>query len=248
MQAACVICMEPLLLRSDEAVTASKCGHVFHEACITRWLSVVMDTPVPQVCPQCRSTVDRERLVRLYFTESSTSTPTTALDRSAVDMRIAELEKQLAAKESQLKVRHEHRRPRSASATNKCTSALLNGYGAMVKRFNLSRREPADVHVDRARQMRDERRTNNEPLEAMMNQLALGLKDMGKKCANRMNSIKVIDRMFASEAQNINRLSTTCAPSGQQLSLLRTIAAHRNVPRSQHATTTANITVVITRN
>ena len=69
MQAECAICMERF--ESNEAISASECGHVFHTACITQWLDKSA-MPWSGQCPQCRSTVDRNYLVRLYFNESST--------------------------------------------------------------------------------------------------------------------------------------------------------------------------------
>ena len=118
--------------QSSEAISASECGHVFHLACISHWLAV--GDPSGE-CPQCRSTLDRHRLVRLYFTESSTVTSNddsmTAIElreqlaianerihsldvshRQCSDLcveqttRLAQLEKQLRANESQLNVRH----------------------------------------------------------------------------------------------------------------------------------------------
>ena len=49
--------------QSSEAISASECGHVFHEACIARWLGESGDH-----CPYCRTAIiDKERLVRLFF-------------------------------------------------------------------------------------------------------------------------------------------------------------------------------------
>ena len=68
MKAECVICMDHF--QSSDAISASECGHVFHEACITRWL----DEGVGGVflsyghCPQCRGLISKMRLVRLFFT------------------------------------------------------------------------------------------------------------------------------------------------------------------------------------
>ena len=39
MQIECVICMERF--RSEEAISASQCGHVFHLECITHWLNAM---------------------------------------------------------------------------------------------------------------------------------------------------------------------------------------------------------------
>ena len=69
MQAECPICMEHM--QSSEAISASKCGHVFHEACIARWLGESSVFSVGQ-CPQCRTVISKAGLTRLFFTHSST--------------------------------------------------------------------------------------------------------------------------------------------------------------------------------
>ena len=70
MQAECSICMEHF--ETSEAISASHCGHVFHEACITRWLGQGVVRSVGY-CPQCRAIVNRVGLTRLFFTHSSST-------------------------------------------------------------------------------------------------------------------------------------------------------------------------------
>ena len=82
MKAECVICMEHF--QSSDAISASQCGHVFHEACIARWLRESGGR-----CPQCRSIISKVLLTRLFFTESSpnrATTTTTATTSSQSDI------------------------------------------------------------------------------------------------------------------------------------------------------------------
>ena len=69
MKAECVICME--YFQSNDSISASQCGHVFHEACIARWLGESGAIHSVGHCPQCRSKVSKVRLTRLFFTENS---------------------------------------------------------------------------------------------------------------------------------------------------------------------------------
>ena len=102
MQAECVICMEHF--QSSEAISASECGHVFHSACITRWLDESGILAVGH-CPQCRSVVNKERLMRLFFADSSTSRATAVNHQRDIDKlqaRIAELTKDCRRKEDSI--------------------------------------------------------------------------------------------------------------------------------------------------
>ena len=97
MQAECSICMEHF--ESSAAISASRCGHVFHEACIARWLGE------SRHCPQCRTVVNKVCLTRLFFTDSSTSRATAVNHQRDIDKlqaRIAELTKDCRRKEDSI--------------------------------------------------------------------------------------------------------------------------------------------------
>jgi hypothetical protein len=152
MQATCVICMEHLLLRSQREIVASECGHVFRSACLTRWLSVD-DTPLAQVCPQCRSMVDRQRLVLLYFTQSSSFNTTPA---AAVELLIAELEKQLAAKESRLRERLQEpagNRALGIRVRTQCEPNCTQRAGARVAQTSATKRLGEQVNLGAAQRL-----------------------------------------------------------------------------------------------
>ena len=84
MRAECIICLEHF--QSSDAISASHCGHVFHEACIERWLGESGAIHSLGQCPQCRSTIDQLRLTRLFFTDSSVSA--TATDTGVNHQRV----------------------------------------------------------------------------------------------------------------------------------------------------------------
>ena len=87
MKAECVICMEHF--QSSDAISASQYGHVFHEACIARWLDESGGVFSVGHCPQCRTIVNKVLLTRLFFTESSpnrATTTTTATTSSQSDI------------------------------------------------------------------------------------------------------------------------------------------------------------------
>ena len=48
----CVICMD--LIKSGSICIQTKCGHIFHELCIKRWLTTKQNT-----CPTCRCSVKK---------------------------------------------------------------------------------------------------------------------------------------------------------------------------------------------
>ena len=79
MKAECVICMERF--QSSEAISASECGHVFHQACIVRWLNESCGFSSIGNCPQCRSSINKVRLTRLFFTDSSVTSTATVNQR-----------------------------------------------------------------------------------------------------------------------------------------------------------------------
>ena len=86
MQAECSICMEHF--ESSAAISASRCGHVFHEACIARWLGE------SRHCPQCRTVVNKVCLTRLFFTDSSVTSRATAVNHQrSIDKLQARIDK-----------------------------------------------------------------------------------------------------------------------------------------------------------
>lgn len=59
MRASCVICTENFTL--DSEISASPCGHTFHDECLGRWIRQGSKT-----CPQCRKQVNI-RLLSLNY-------------------------------------------------------------------------------------------------------------------------------------------------------------------------------------
>ncbi|GBM85293.1 E3 ubiquitin-protein ligase TRAIP [Araneus ventricosus] len=86
MQSGCVICQD----RFDAAVgiVTTKCGHVFHNNCIDRWLEQ------SYTCPECRSKVCKKSLTKLFFNFTFDITSDNNSDRS-----LDALKEQLRAKD-----------------------------------------------------------------------------------------------------------------------------------------------------
>ncbi|XP_066296638.1 E3 ubiquitin-protein ligase TRAIP-like [Branchiostoma lanceolatum] len=62
MRGVCTICTD--LFTDDNPISATPCGHTFHEACLTRWLG----TPNGNSCPQCRTRVTARSVIsKLFF-------------------------------------------------------------------------------------------------------------------------------------------------------------------------------------
>ncbi|XP_053207344.1 E3 ubiquitin-protein ligase RFWD3-like [Panonychus citri] len=55
-ESACSICLESFVTSGDHQVAALKCGHIFGEICIRRWLSEAKGDGGPK-CPTCKSKV-----------------------------------------------------------------------------------------------------------------------------------------------------------------------------------------------
>ena len=60
---ACPICTEDL---QDEIVT-TKCGHIFHDICVSQWLKN------NRACPTCRSHASKRELIKLFLNNSEDS-------------------------------------------------------------------------------------------------------------------------------------------------------------------------------
>ena len=113
---------------SSDAISASECGHVFHGACIARWLDTSSSARVSSQCPQCRSTVSRDHLVRLYFAADRTPTSTAAEDELRAQLELANklLVSQQALYEHKLRAKERETHERSnaivAQLERVCTS------------------------------------------------------------------------------------------------------------------------------
>ncbi|XP_043064182.1 uncharacterized protein LOC122320110 [Drosophila ficusphila] len=56
----CAICSE-FYSQYDVIICSTNCGHLFHKACLTRWLNISL------TCPQCRASCNRNSIRRLYL-------------------------------------------------------------------------------------------------------------------------------------------------------------------------------------
>ena len=62
----CPTCFELLISDSKNYIVTSPCGHLFHNDCVQAWLD-----RGNQSCPQCRTKLTREKLIRLYSFETT---------------------------------------------------------------------------------------------------------------------------------------------------------------------------------
>jgi len=60
----CAICAE-FYTPWDVIFSSAKCGHIFHKACLTRWLNLSL------TCPQCRGCCHRDSIRRIYLNFSN---------------------------------------------------------------------------------------------------------------------------------------------------------------------------------
>lgn len=63
MNISCLICTDIFTPSSD--VYTTQCGHIFHHHCLLHWLEN------SKTCPQCRSKITEQSLVRLYINQNS---------------------------------------------------------------------------------------------------------------------------------------------------------------------------------
>ena len=62
----CPTCFEVLISDSKNYIVTTPCGHLFHNDCVQAWLD-----RGNQSCPQCRTKLKREKLIRLYSFETT---------------------------------------------------------------------------------------------------------------------------------------------------------------------------------
>lgn len=62
MRCGCVICGD--LFTTSDDISATPCGHTFHNVCLLQWLER------SKTCPQCRQNTKEKNVVRLYFDTS----------------------------------------------------------------------------------------------------------------------------------------------------------------------------------
>ncbi|GBM85292.1 hypothetical protein AVEN_231112-1 [Araneus ventricosus] len=94
MPSGCVICRD--LFDAAVGIVTTKCGHLFHNICIDRWLAR------SYTCPECRSNVSENSLTKLFFHDISGNNVERSLDTlkeqlRAKDLEIVKLDKAIAA-------------------------------------------------------------------------------------------------------------------------------------------------------
>jgi len=58
-------------LTNDDVLSACPCGHIFHERCLSQWITQCRNAPV---CPMCRAKASRKNIIKkLYFNAANTS-------------------------------------------------------------------------------------------------------------------------------------------------------------------------------
>ncbi len=94
--ASCGICKDAYTQSST--LCATPCGHIFHQDCISRCM-----VSSSSVCPICRKTLSRERLVRLYFDfDGNQSNLNHCAEASVIELQqaLTDLRSQLSLSES----------------------------------------------------------------------------------------------------------------------------------------------------
>ncbi|GBM85299.1 hypothetical protein AVEN_231117-1 [Araneus ventricosus] len=92
MQTSCAICQDSF--EAVVGIVATKCGHVFHNNCINRWLAR------SYTCPECRSNVSVNSLTELFFHDMSGNNVERSLDTlkdelHAKDLQIVQKDKRI---------------------------------------------------------------------------------------------------------------------------------------------------------
>ncbi|XP_022185346.2 E3 ubiquitin-protein ligase TRAIP [Nilaparvata lugens] len=90
MRITCAICEELFNGEDREIIFATKCGHIFHHQCLTKWLER-SDT-----CPQCRQRASKKKIYRIFFNMSDEN------ESSAVASLIDGLEMELHEKTEEI--------------------------------------------------------------------------------------------------------------------------------------------------
>ena len=65
----CPTCLEPLSSGSINYTVSTPCGHLFHVNCVQGWIA-----RGNQSCPQCRSHISKEKLLRIYLQPAESDT------------------------------------------------------------------------------------------------------------------------------------------------------------------------------
>lgn len=118
----CSICQEAL--SASAICVTTKCGHVFHQTCVSQWIAN------SRTCPSCRAACTSSALVRLYFT-------TSLADMSQRDIESV-TDKLVSAQETVAKLRQENVTIKSELATatdsKKTLKKLVSTLDEMNKR------------------------------------------------------------------------------------------------------------------
>lgn len=91
MQICCSICKDLFIHHSEVVVT--ECGHLYHSACVFEWLKN------QKTCPQCRASVKREKVHRVYFDVEND----TDVDASSLQYKIDKLLYESQVKDGKIK-------------------------------------------------------------------------------------------------------------------------------------------------
>ena len=80
--AQCHICNERFLSgKHPERPVTLRCGHIFGEGCILKWISPLSDTRGKNSCPLCRTSILKLSTLDLPITQKLISVPMMAADR-----------------------------------------------------------------------------------------------------------------------------------------------------------------------
>lgn len=67
----CAICTESFDIHKK--VCATRCGHVYHETCLQRWMTSQSTQMIPTTCPKCRAAVCGHQVLRLFLHQVDSS-------------------------------------------------------------------------------------------------------------------------------------------------------------------------------